>query len=145
MNGMFFPWSIPYPHLTGGERGGGCHFHGNLIYHKRISFVTWPSNGGTSSERTHTQTRTHDEGRVRSSGGDDLKERKKKLTVDKEWIACLQPQLSTFGEGSQKGTWRACLVRSPGNFQNGFRAKNKSTGKRQNYARFIAVKQSLPL
>lgn len=70
-------YPLPPPNRRREEGGGGCHFHGNLIYHKRISFVTWPSNGGTSSERTHTQTRTHDEGRVRSSGGDDLKERKK--------------------------------------------------------------------
>lgn len=104
-------YPLPPPNRRREEGGGGCHFHGNLIYHKRISFVTWPSNGGTSSERTHTQTRTHDEGRVRSSGGDDLKERKK--TNCGQRMDCLS-SASTFH--LWRGLTKGNLARLPSSF-----------------------------
>lgn len=108
------------------EERGECHCHGNLIYHKRIPFVTWPCSNGRAAQRTHTHTHTQ----KRKSGEWGKEELKKKKSNSGQRKGCLS-LASTFHlwRGLTKGIWLALLVCSPGNFQNGFRAKNKSTGK----------------
>lgn len=124
---VFFS-SISRPHLTGGERGE-CHCYGNLIYHKRIAFVTWRYSNGRAAQPTHTHIRAHAHIHIKKNKGVGKRMKKKKSNSGQR-KGCLS-FASTFHlwRGLTKAAWLALLVCSPGNFQNGFRAKNKSTGK----------------
>lgn len=114
---FFFCKVSPHPHLTGGERGE-CHCYSNLIYHKRIAFVTWPV-----SKSSAAQPQTH-KGKIGSG-----ERRQKSKTKKRKSCLYFSPQLSTFREGSQtEHGWLFSFILR-GNFQNGFRAKHKSTGK----------------
>ncbi len=117
---VFFSEVSPAPISL--EERGECHCYGNLIYHKRIAFVTWPYSNGRAARPTHTQRK--------GKQGSGERRMKKKKSNSGQRKGCLS-FASTFHlwRGLTKGAWLALLVCSPGNFQNGFRAKNKSTGK----------------
>lgn len=90
MNGRFFfplfPEVSPTP--TPMEERGECHCYGNLIYHKRIPFVT--DMAQSSSAQTDKQEK--------QEWGNGVK----KVTWKKWMAVCLLPQLSNFEADSQK-------------------------------------------
>lgn len=101
------------------EERGECHCYGNLIYHKRIPFVTWPYSNSRAARPTHT----HRKGK---QGSGERRMKKKKVTQGKERVACLLPQLSTFGEDSQKELGSPSSFALQGTFKMGSGPKTKA-------------------
>lgn len=106
------------PAPTSLEERGECHCYGNLIYHKRIPFVTWLySNGRAAQPHTHT---------LKRKTAEWGKKNEKKVTQGKERVSCLLPQLSTFGEGSQKELGSPSSFALQGTFKMGSGPKTKA-------------------